>query len=257
MKKILSWIAAMSMSILLLSSCDLDIFHNNSEEAVYINYGTSFGECLGYCINQITVYETHIDFLAEGWEIGKDLPDITRESILDPVFWSTLENNINVSSVLELDEVIGCPDCADGGAEWIEIKTIDTTFKVTFEYRNEPSQLKEAVALLRTYISAFHVDEDEEVDFNNRTLIFQEGIIVQSNRGGETHQYVIGIPEGNDTTFYYDKYMDDTFKADSTRVIFHGTLQNDSTIITNFENRDPDNFKVRNMFSFGMGLLYD
>ena len=38
-----------------------------------------------------------------------------------------------MDSFFILEERIGCPDCADGGSEWIEILANNKTYKVTFE----------------------------------------------------------------------------------------------------------------------------
>ena len=49
-----------------------------------------------------------------------------------------------------MPETIGCPDCADGGAEWIEIKLANgEKHKVTFEYMNAPSAFKNYISGLR------------------------------------------------------------------------------------------------------------
>ena len=56
-----------------------------------------------------------------------------------------------------LEEVIGCPDCADGGAEWIEITTKDLNHKVTFEYNNEPEEMQDYIEILREFIKKYDV----------------------------------------------------------------------------------------------------
>jgi hypothetical protein len=118
-----------------------------------IEYGTSFGECYGYCKRSISVTAKNISFTKEGW------PDefkpkscsnpFTREQFI------VLTSKIRPDEFNNLDEVIGCPDCADGGAEWIRIVTALTNHKVTFEYWNEPVELKDIIGLLRDYLSDF------------------------------------------------------------------------------------------------------
>ena len=49
-----------------------------------------------------------------------------------------------------MDEIIGCPDCADGGAEWIEITSGETSHKVTFEYNKSPDVFKSYIEILRS-----------------------------------------------------------------------------------------------------------
>ena len=41
---------------------------------------------------------------------------------------------VDVAAITRLEGVHGCPDCADGGAEWIEIDTGSGPIRVTFEF---------------------------------------------------------------------------------------------------------------------------
>ena len=54
-----------------------------------------------------------------------------------------------MDSFFILDERIGCPDCADGGSEWIEIGTKNKIYKVTFEYGDSLKGLDELLKLVR------------------------------------------------------------------------------------------------------------
>ncbi|CAF1249772.1 unnamed protein product [Rotaria sordida] len=47
--------------------------------------------------------------------------------------WNELINLINDKSFQSLNDTEGCPDCADGGAEWIEIQWTNQKKRVTFE----------------------------------------------------------------------------------------------------------------------------
>ena len=49
----------------------------------------------------------------------------------------------------KLNEIVGCPDCADGGAEWIEIIKGDSKHKVTFECGKAPKEIDSLVTVLR------------------------------------------------------------------------------------------------------------
>lgn len=56
-----------------------------------------------------------------------------------------------MEAFFELPEVIGCPDCEDGGAEWVEMKLQNgDKHKVYFEYLREPDVLKKLLAKLRS-----------------------------------------------------------------------------------------------------------
>ncbi|MEQ9008910.1 MAG: hypothetical protein RLP12_13560, partial [Ekhidna sp.] len=68
-------------------------------------------------------------------------------------FYNTDElfSTINVQAFLSLEEIIGCPDCADGGSEWIEITTAQGSKKITYEFRHEPEEVKSFIGELRKY----------------------------------------------------------------------------------------------------------
>ena len=52
--------------------------------------------------------------------------------------WDSLTAAVDKRSFEKLDSIIGCPDCADGGAEWIQIEYGGKKKKVTFDYGNAP-----------------------------------------------------------------------------------------------------------------------
>jgi hypothetical protein len=56
---------------------------------------------------------------------------------------------------MNLDSIIGCPDCADGGAEWFEIATNDTIKRVTIEYGDSLDGLNNYIDLLRSVRYSF------------------------------------------------------------------------------------------------------
>jgi hypothetical protein len=118
--------------LLVLTSCKTSL---KQDEIIQFNYGTSFGHCRGYCI--------HITFITKEWTIKMDKTwadstrfptkyDSTKTNI---AFWDTLQAKYKQSSFSQLDEKIGCPDCTDRGAEWLEIvKNNGEKKKSTFDY---------------------------------------------------------------------------------------------------------------------------
>jgi hypothetical protein len=44
---------------------------------------------------------------------------------------------------------IGCPDCADGGAEWIQVDWIDESKRVTFENGRMVEGIEKLIEKLR------------------------------------------------------------------------------------------------------------
>ena len=128
---------------------------NEPGQVTYLSYGTSFGECLGYCVREIIV-SGGITFTKSGWNIGEELPDSSCSLvfIMNPL--PGYLDDIDLDAFLAMDETIGCPDCADGGAEWLEIGFENEVKRVTFEYMNEPNELKDIIPALRETMDSFN-----------------------------------------------------------------------------------------------------
>lgn len=120
-----------------------------------IKYGTSFGECLGYCRKSMVITPAEIEFTKQGWDLEGQLPDSTFNDPITTAEWNNLVESIDMDAFFALDTVIGCPDCADGGAEWIEITSEDQTYKVTFEYMDAPVEMADYIETLRDYMEQF------------------------------------------------------------------------------------------------------
>ena len=151
--KYLRIIAALVLMINLVS-CEEELC-TCKNQADYISYGTSFGECLGYCIRSIVITGNEIRFEKSGWEIDGSLPDVNESIPMDTTSWTNLLSDIDFEAFFQLDTIIGCPDCTDGGAEWIEIKKEGGIHRVTFEYMNEPNTVKGYIENLRNYLTQF------------------------------------------------------------------------------------------------------
>ena len=130
--------------LVFLSACSNELVFNNIAR---VNYGTSFGECVGYCKHEVTLSSNKATYKCSSW--NPTVQTITKE---DSIRVSALDSicKVDTTSFFDLPETIGCPDCADGGAEWLEIEMISgKTHKVTFEYHNEPALLKDQISKLR------------------------------------------------------------------------------------------------------------
>jgi hypothetical protein len=121
-------------------------------EIIRIKYGTSFGFCVGYCWKQLTINGDEIQF--EKMSREEDEP-VNCERDIDCSDWVPLSQNFDLENFFALEEVIGCPDCADGGAEWIEIQSNRSKHKVTFEYLSPPVTISAQVASLRELMKSF------------------------------------------------------------------------------------------------------
>lgn len=106
-----------------------------------LNYGTSFNMCIGYCKKSMSLEAGYITYNRSEWV--NTIETITCKEVLDNNDWIFFNEQLDISVFLKLQETIGCPDCADGGAEWIEIEQANgNKHKVTFEFMNEPSEMK-------------------------------------------------------------------------------------------------------------------
>jgi hypothetical protein len=135
------------LSLILLSiiSCK-----NSSHQPLIqqISFGSSFGECTGYCKNEMALDSGKITIKRSGW--NNTVKPIFCEVLQDKNVLNNLSKKIDAVSFFNMQEVWGCPDCADGGAEWIEITLRSgKKHKVTFEYLKEPVALKSIAADLR------------------------------------------------------------------------------------------------------------
>ena len=91
----------------------------NSEDNYTVEYGYSFGECIGFCKSEIEFSSKGVLKTRLRWSDNKEI--IEYFSIEDSIY-NTLIGSIDYQEFIDFDENLGCGDCADGGLEWIEIK---------------------------------------------------------------------------------------------------------------------------------------
>jgi hypothetical protein len=122
-----------------------------SNESLYrkvaqVNYGTDFSMCAGYCNRDVSIDSVYTSYSCGGLTKKPTLYKVqTTKSA-----WDSVKVLLSNKAFFELPATIGCPDCADGGAEWVEVKLLNgTAHKVVFEYNNEPQQLQGSIAKLR------------------------------------------------------------------------------------------------------------
>jgi hypothetical protein len=87
--------------------------------AFVVESGTSFGMCAGYCSTRLVVDDARATLIETAWR--SELPDRTRTVELTAAERSRFYAAADTAAVHRLAGVHGCPDCADGGAEWITV----------------------------------------------------------------------------------------------------------------------------------------
>ena len=138
MKKI-NIILSLGLVCLFFSACE----KNQIKNLTSIGYGTSFGKCIGYCKNSLEITDSKV-ILFKSTNDGR-----LREKKCDKAFstdeFKALTTLLNSTKIATLPETIGCPDCADGGAEWVSANLDGKVYKVTFEYGKAPKELEAVV----------------------------------------------------------------------------------------------------------------
>lgn len=136
---------------LFIFSCASSRQKDNASSITEIKWGKSFGMCRGYCFSELTIDTDSFHKHTKSWQPEKYPAKDTAWKSDD---WSQISALADFSKFSKLEERIGCPDCADGGAEWVEMKTSDnTSYKVTFEFGTSPEGLERLLDYLRANYS--------------------------------------------------------------------------------------------------------
>ena len=138
--------------IITFSAC----INEPTENSMVIKTGTSFGFCVGYCSLEATIKNGDVEYVSSSWDKTK-YPTKVINLGLSNFEWAEIVANIDMDKFEELDEVIGCPDCADGGSEWIEIIFPGRRKKVTFEYGDSLKGINDLLEQLRLIRNSYNV----------------------------------------------------------------------------------------------------
>lgn len=98
-----------------------------------IRNGTFYGMCAGYCLTETTIREAGASYRESSHEPGK-FPDRNNSVTITADEWRDLVGAVDMGALMALDSIIGCPDCADGGGEWIEVQNGSQTKRVVFNH---------------------------------------------------------------------------------------------------------------------------
>lgn len=108
---------------------------------------TSFGMCAGYCSTRLEISsgEAALTRSSHGGRGAQELPEKRFTRPLSDAEWEEIARMADTTDLGSLPDVIGCPDCADGGAESLSIERSGETKSITFDFGAE---VKEAHTLL-------------------------------------------------------------------------------------------------------------
>jgi len=120
------------------------------EAITRIEYGSNFGFCFDYCTKQSLAEKQILQLSATSRQA--DQPPIEQVMEIGLPDWEHLLILAEHSEIEGFKEVIGCPDCADGGSEWIRVWRGEDSRKVTFPYGEPPEPMAEMVDLMRGWV---------------------------------------------------------------------------------------------------------
>lgn len=140
--------------ILLAFSCDTNeaVLAPFAGDVVQVKSGQAFGMCVGTCRSELVISATQATLLQrETPERGGDPIDHKNSANASLAKLHSLFKDFPSAEFKRLQDVYGCPDCADGGVEWLEVKFSDgSTKKVSIEYGSKLAGFDEIISALRT-----------------------------------------------------------------------------------------------------------
>ena len=125
-----AWTASLA---LLLAACGGGSPAAAPSDVLAIRATTSFGFCVGYCRSTLEISGERATYRLVDPRAA--LPDVERTVTVAAAEWDALRSAVDRSRIESLPGVIGCPDCADGGAESLEVVADDWSRSITFEYQ--------------------------------------------------------------------------------------------------------------------------
>lgn len=142
-----------------LSGCSLLSHSDGSDEGltdgVVLFSGTSFGECLGYCVTELTVRGMQAEIVYSGWNRDGAPEPVRHSRTLSAAERNALDRAFDRVAFQRADAVYGCPDCADGGAEWVGVAEGDEEERVTFEYGRSVREVAAFIEVMRDLRGSF------------------------------------------------------------------------------------------------------
>ena len=117
-----------------LAACDDDAAVQASGIARVVST-TSFGMCMGYCKTRLEITQDEAVLVREpGGRGGTTLPSQRFTEKLSPGQWQEIARLAEAAKFDGLPAVIGCPDCADGGAESLTVTGPGGSKTVSFDH---------------------------------------------------------------------------------------------------------------------------
>ena len=107
--------------------------------------GSSFGMCGGACKTDLALVEDVAQVMTSSWSgeiFTMNSGTLTAEALAQSEALATALVGVS------LQDVYGCPDCADGGASYIDLLRDDVASHHAYEFWNPPPALEDADAFV-------------------------------------------------------------------------------------------------------------
>lgn len=114
-----------------------------------IVYGRYFGECIGYCIEEITITSAETIYAKKPNPPNPEVPDLVYTTPTPPETWRDLTGAVDWPAVRALPELIGQPDAADQGGEFVASTIAGVDRRVDLERDASVPALDPLLARLR------------------------------------------------------------------------------------------------------------
>ena len=114
--------------------------------------GWSFGLCMGYCHRDLAVDGDRVSF--RGLDRDAEVPLFVNRGVLTDTGLQALAATTAAIEVSTLQEVYGCPDCADGGAAYLVLRQDGIESRHLVEFGRPPAELGPAYQLTQALMSA-------------------------------------------------------------------------------------------------------
>lgn len=115
---------------------------------------TSFGMCVGYCTTRLEISEGQAVLIREA-RGGRGVPNPAQTpqrftTQITPAEWQDIQRLAANVDFAALPDTVGCPDCADGGAESLTVAGPHGEESVALEFRASIPQAQPLLDRVRT-----------------------------------------------------------------------------------------------------------
>ena len=110
-----------------------------------VGAGWSFGHCVGYCVADLVIDGGDVSLTGRDPAGGPVL--FSNRGSLTPEGRTRLAEALATLGSASLDPVYGCPDCADGGAVYLDLARDGVVEHVVMEFDDPPEMLAELHAV--------------------------------------------------------------------------------------------------------------